>query len=84
MGIQIASYEYAIEWRSAGHHAYADALSRLPLLEAPAQSTQPAELVLMTENFDDAPIISHQITTWTQRDSVFAKVLFGFFQGGWA
>ena len=48
---------------------------------ATAQSTVLAEIVLMIENVDDAPITSHQIATWIQRDPVFAKV-FWFVQGG--
>ena len=58
-------YEYTIEWGSTGHHINIDTLSRLPLLNTPAQSTVPAELVLMIKNLDDAPITCHQIATCT-------------------
>ena len=51
------------------------------MLEAPAQSTVPAELVLI-ENLADAPITSHLIATWTRCVFVLAKV-FQFIQGGW-
>ena len=52
---KLASYEYTIAWRASAQHANADALSRLPLPEAPAPSSGPAELVLMIENLE-API----------------------------
>ena len=68
---RLASYEYIMDWRSTKQHGNTDVLSRLPLPEAPAQSTTPAELVLMLE---EAPITSCQRATWTRRDPVLAKL----------
>ncbi len=53
---RLASYEYTMAWRSSGQHANADALSRLPLPEVPAETSLPAELVLMIEKMEEAPI----------------------------
>ena len=78
----LAAYEYTITWRQSEQHANADALSRLPLPEVPAQTTVPAELVLMVENLQDAPITASQIATWTRRDPVMARVL-QFILEGW-
>ena len=65
---KLASYEYTITWRASGQHANADALSRLPLREAPDQMTIPAELVLMVERLnDDAPITARQSDNWTRQ-----------------
>ena len=64
-------------------HANADALSRLPLPEAPAQSTEPAELVLMVEKLEEAPITSSQIATWTRHDPLLARV-YRLIQEGWS
>ena len=58
---KLASYEYTIAWRTSAKHANADALSRLPLSAFPAHTTIPAELVLMVENLQDAPISATQI-----------------------
>ncbi len=71
---KLALYEYTVAWRTSAQHANADALSQLPLPETPAPSATPAELVLMVENLDDAPITALQIATWTRRDPVKAKI----------
>ena len=62
---KLASDEYTIEWRASKQHANADALSRLPLPEAPAETVVPAELVLMVENMAEVPISAKQIASWT-------------------
>ena len=43
---KLSSYEYTSAWQALGQHANADALSRLPLPDKPANTTIPAELVL--------------------------------------
>ena len=71
----LSSYEYTITWRRSAQHSNADALSRLPLAEVPTNTTVPAEVVLMIEELQDAPLTSTQIATWTRRDPLLAKVL---------
>ena len=77
----LASYEYTITWRNTTQHANADALSRLPLPEVPPQTTIPAELVLMVDQLQDAPITATQIAAWTRRDPLMARVLRYVLQG---
>ena len=79
---KLASYEYSIEWRASGQHANADALSRLPLPEKPAETTVPAELVLMVEQLDDAPVTAKQVASLTRQDPLMAKV-YRYIQEGW-
>ena len=77
----LSAYEYTITWRNTFQHANADALSRLPLPEAPGHSPVPAELVLMMEQLQEAPITSTQIAAWTRRDTLMARVLQYVLQG---
>jgi len=77
----LASYEYTITWRNTTQHTNADALSRLPLPEVPPQTTLPAELVLMVDQLQDAPITATQIVAWTRRDPLMARVLRYVLQG---
>ena len=77
----LAAYDYTITWRSTSQHANADALSRLPLSETPRHSSVPAELVLMMEQLQDAPITAVQIATWTRRDPLMARVMQYVLQG---
>ena len=78
----LASYEYTITWRNTTEHANADALSRLPLPEIPANTSTPAELVLLIENLNSAPITANQIAVWTRRDRLLSRVL-RYVQHGW-
>ncbi len=78
----LASYEYTIAWRNTTQHANSDALSRLPLPDTPSKTTIPAELVLIVEHLQDAPITATQIATWTRRDPLMARVLH-YIQQGW-
>ena len=55
----LAAYEYGIVCRKTDQHANADAMSRLPLPYTPEETAVPAELVLMVEGLQDAPIKSH-------------------------
>ena len=77
----LSAYEYTITWRNTFQHVNADALSRLPLPEAPGHSPVPAELVLMMEQLQEAPITSTQIAAWTRRDTLMARVLQYVLQG---
>ena len=78
---KLASYEYSIEWRALSQHSNADVLSRLPLPHTPAMTTIPAELELMVEKLDEAPVTAKQVTL-TRRDPVMAKV-YHYIQNGW-
>ena len=79
----LVSYEYTIVFRSTSKHANADAMIRLPLPDKPTSTPVPAELVLMIEKLDEAPITSTQIANWTKKDPVLAKVS-QYIQLGWS
>ena len=79
---KLASYEYSIEWRASDQHSNADALSRLPLPQMPADTTIPAELVLIVENMNDAPVTAEQVASLTRREPLMAEV-YRYIQEGW-
>ena len=78
----LASYEYTIVYWSTTKYSNADAMSWLPLLDKPKTTPVPAELVLMIEKLDEAPISAKQMAAWTQRDVVLSRVL-RFMMLGW-
>ena len=78
----LSAYEYTMKFRCTGEHGNADALSRVPLREIPAQTETPAELVLLMEHLADSPITAKQIQVWTRRDPTLSTVLH-YLQHGW-
>ena len=73
--LKLANYHYTLEFRPTHKHANADALSWLPLSDKPACVPVPAEMVLLTEMLQSAPITAAQIARWTRTDAVLSKVL---------
>ena len=78
----LGSYEYSLTFRSTEEHGNADAMSRLPLPDCPAEVPVPTELVLLVEGLQDSPISTDQVRTWTRRDPLLSKVL-QFTEDGW-
>lgn len=77
----LASYKYTIAWRNTAQHANADTLSRLPLPEVPAQTVTPAEIILMVDQLQYAPITATQVAAWTRKDPLMGRVLRYVLQG---
>ena len=78
----LSAYEYTMKFRCTSEHSNADALSRVPLREIPAQTETPTELVLLMEHLADSPITAKQIQVWTRRDPTLSTVLH-YLQYGW-
>ena len=72
--LTLANYEYTMKFRPTEKHGNADALSRCPLPETPQATPVPAELVLLVEQLENAPVTAKQIQTWTRADSLLARV----------
>ena len=77
----LSLFEYTISFRCTTAHSNADALSRLPLQEIPAEVELPPELVLLVEHLGESPVTVKDIATWTRRDPVLSKVLQYVLQG---
>ena len=78
----LAAYEYKIVFRKTEQHSNADAMSRLPLPVMPDHVPVPAELVMMIEGLEEAPLSAEQIAELTKRDACMGKVL-RFIEDGW-
>ena len=70
----LADYDYSLVVKSSEASSNADAISRLPSAESPAQTEMPEELVLLVDHISQLPITSEQIKTWTHRDTVLSQV----------
>ena len=75
----LGMYEYHLGFWSSTSHGDADALSRLPLPQAP----EPSELVLLKDEVNDAPVSTRNIMRETIRDPFLSRV-FQFVLSGWA
>ena len=80
--LTLAAYEYNLSCKSTTAHGNADGLSRLPLGDAPSNTPQPAELVLLLKSLEEAPVTSKQIKCWTSKDPTLSQVL-SCVQQGW-
>ena len=61
--LTLASYEYDLKYKTSSENANADAMSRLPLREIPAQTPLPGELILLMECISNSPVTSTQISS---------------------
>ena len=80
----LSAYEYKLEFRGTNLHQNADALSRLPLPEAP-QNVYTITLrvgTILLEHLQDSPVTANHIQRWTRQDPVLSRVL-EFVQRGW-
>ena len=71
----LAAYTYQIEFRSTGHHANANSLSRLPL---PAVSQEGAAIeptLFNISQLESLPVTSTQLRTCIRQDCTLSKVL---------
>ena len=66
--LQLTAYEYTIVFCGTKLHGNADALSRLPLPNAPAEVPMEPELVLLLQHLDESSVTVNDIRKWTKRD----------------
>ena len=80
--LQLAANKYTITFRGTKLHGNADALSRLPLPNSPAEVPMEPELVLLLQHLDESPVTVNDIHKWTKCDPLQAQVL-QFVEQGW-
>lgn len=78
----LGMYEYRLGFRSSQSHGNADALSRLPLPQAPEWVPEPPEVVLMMEHLEESPVSARDIRRETRLDPLLSRVL-QFVLSGW-
>ena len=72
-----------LEFRSTAQHtSNANALSRLPLPEAPSEVPTPAELILLIKHLEETIITANQIKNYTLHDPALSKVC-RYIKEGW-
>ena len=74
-------YEYTIKFKSGAANGNADALSRLPLPDTPAETPMPSELVLLLEHLSTGPLTAVQIKTMTRKDPILSRVYMHILHG---
>ena len=77
----LSAYEYTFVFHKTEAYGNADALSRLPLLKAPAQTQTPPELVLLMDHLNETLVTAEHIRAWTRRDPSLSAVFQDVKQG---
>ena len=68
----LSAYSYSIEYKAGRSNGNADALSRLPLPDIPAEIPMPADTILL-EHLNNTPVTANMIKRWTNQDPVTSQ-----------
>ena len=71
--LTLSAHTYSIEYKLGKSNGNADAFSRLPLPDTPADIPMPADTVFLLEKLNDTPVTANMIKRWTNQDPVLAK-----------
>ena len=72
--LTLSAYSYSIEYKAGRSNGNADALSRLPLPDIPAEIPMPADTIFLLEHLNNTPVTANMIKRWSNQDPVLAKV----------
>ena len=72
--LTLGAYSYQIRYKPSKDNSNVDVLSRLPLPESPSSVPLPGETVFLMDTLQTSPIDATQIRTWTNNDSLLARV----------
>ena len=73
--LTLSAYRYQIEFKPRSQQDNADALSRLPLDEAPKDVPVPGDTICLMEALDSCgPVTATVIKSWTNKDPALSHV----------
>ena len=68
--LTLSSYEYEGKYRNDKDQGNCDALSRLPLPDCQDTVPLPGEVLLLSAQLSNSPVIAHEIKVMTAKDPV--------------
>ena len=80
--LKLSSYSYSIKFKKGSLHSNADALSRLPISDHPAEVSMVPKVIASLEQLSTVPLTATKVQTFTSRNPVLAKVRH-FVCSGW-
>ncbi|XP_046570716.1 uncharacterized protein LOC124278930 [Haliotis rubra] len=80
--ITLSAYSYSFVYTPGKDLGHADAMSRLPLHNAPSSVPTPPETLNLTEFFDSTPVTATDIAAWTNHNPLLSQVR-RFTNSGW-
>ena len=80
--LMLQAYSFELYHRSGKSLGMADALSRLPVTTSPESVPVCAEWIQLVNALDTTPVTAKEISKWSNKDPVIAKVLL-FLDCGW-
>ncbi|KAL5484146.1 hypothetical protein EMCRGX_G020594 [Ephydatia muelleri] len=83
--LTLSAYCYQIEFKPGSQQGNVDALSRLPLDEAPKDFPVPGDTICLMEALDSCgPVTAAVIKSWTDKDPVLSRVRNLVRHGNWS
>ena len=78
----LGAYSYALKYRPGSAVSNADALSRLPVSEAPNNIPVPPDIILNMDMLNQTPITADVIRTMSSKDPLISKIIY-YVDHGW-
>ena len=80
--LTLSSYSYSIKFKKSSLHSNADALSRLPISDHPAEVPMVPKVIALLEKLSTVPLTAAKLQNFTSRNPIPAKFKY-FVCSGW-